>query len=107
MLSEEQVTLLKKAYYEQLPEEIAEVEETAVIRVLKSLIDYGLMDADDVTNSSGPLFLNVRITLLGRQYISELSNAQSGSKSDIIELKPNVSGIGINLKALYRKIQGK
>lgn len=107
MLSEEQITLLKKAHYGQLPKEIAEPDDSTLVKVLKTLLDYGFIDADDESSSSGSLYINVQITLTGRQYVSSLMDKNQKATDEIFELKPNISGMGINLRALYRKLFGK
>ncbi|MFC3033323.1 hypothetical protein ACFOEE_12405 [Pseudoalteromonas fenneropenaei] len=55
--------------------------------------------------STPPTYFNVKITLLGRTWLSDIQS--SDSSLDIVELKPNIMGFGINLNALYRWLKRK
>ncbi len=55
--------------------------------------------------SSLPTYFNTKVTLLGRQWLSE--NQSFNSPEDIVELKPNFMGLGVNLNALYRWLKSK
>ncbi len=38
------------------------------------------------------------------QFLTKLQNAQNAQNEEIFQIKPNVYGVGVNLKALYRKL---
>ncbi|TXR53971.1 hypothetical protein [Reinekea thalattae] len=72
----------------------------------KELYDQNLFDAVVSKHLSGNIgFNDVRINMLGREWL----NAKSGKntialKEDVIELKPNFMGLGVNLNALCRRL---
>lgn len=41
----------------------------------------------------------------GEQYLTEIHNKNAKRKDDIIQLKPSIYGIGIDLKALWRHVE--
>ncbi|MCJ8351378.1 hypothetical protein [Moritella sp.] len=75
------------------------------VRVIKELHDNGLIDAIDCCTKSGLSFLTPQINLNGKEWLSSKKQGVTSSSvvtEDIIDLKPNFMGLGINLNALIR-----
>ncbi len=79
------------------------------LAIFKELLDSGFVKAVDACADDGDCFLEPRITLSGREWVQKqqsVSNKNLG-KEDIVEIKPNFMGIGINLNAAYRRFKRK
>jgi hypothetical protein len=81
------------------------------VEVLKELYDNNLVDAIDCCSKSGFTFLEPKINMRGRQWVNEQvnnsPNKQTSTSEDIIDLKPNFMGLGINFNALFRWFRRK
>lgn len=75
--------------------------------LIKELYDEGLVDAIDDSSFDGLAYMDVKITMYGRQWLENQTFKAVGSEKlqseDIIVLKPNFMGLGLNLNALWRK----
>lgn len=82
------------------------INETSDIDVLilKDLIQSGLVNGADACSDDGDCFLEPRINLSGREFLASFNSQVNSTKSteDIVELKPNFFGFGVNLNALIR-----
>lgn len=75
------------------------------VKVIKELHDKGLINAIDCCTKSGLSFLTPQINLNGKEWLASKKQHQSSSSGvteDIIDLKPNFMGFGVNLNALFR-----
>ena len=79
------------------------------VRVIKKLHDNGLINAIDCCSKSGLTFLEPQINLSGKEWLASKKQQENSSPvgEDIIDIKPNFMGVGINLNALYRWFQHK
>ena len=81
--------------------------------VVEELVNEGLVKAIYASSCDGPCFLDVQITMHGRTWLEGRVKQAAETKSasspdeDILDLKPNVMGIGFNLNALWRKWFGE
>jgi hypothetical protein len=88
------------------------------VEKIDSSSDYDLSIIEDLLNSqyidatvhrplSGSFtYFHVKANLNGREWLSNSVN-QSTPAEDIIELKPNFMGLGVNLNALLRMFKRK
>jgi len=75
------------------------------VRILKELYDIGYVEAADACSDDGLCYLGSRITMLGREWLAaQESTEDKGESEDIVELKPNFFGFGLNLRALFRRL---
>lgn len=75
------------------------------VRILKELYDIGYVEAADACSDDGLCYLGPRITMLGREWLAaQESTEDKGESEDIVELKPNFFGFGLNLRALFRRL---
>jgi hypothetical protein len=101
--------LIETLQYLEVTGEIGTIDEfsTLDVQTVKELVDVGLVEAIDASSLDGPAYLKVRINLLGREWLKQQLNPgnsnQSHSAEDIVEVKPNFMGIGLNLNALWKK----
>jgi len=88
-----------------------------VVAKIDSSSDYDLSTIEDLLNSeyinatpSRPLsedfpYFNVKVNLAGKEWLESkqaISDSSLSTGDDIVDLKPNFMGIGLNLNALYR-----
>lgn len=75
------------------------------VRILKELLDIGYVEAADACSDDGLCYLEPRITMQGREWLAAQGNTEDkGDPEDIVELKPNFFGFGLNLRALFRRL---
>jgi hypothetical protein len=92
---------------------ISTVNETTSqldVRVVKELHDNDLIDAIDCCSKSGLSFLEPKINMNGKEWLASKQHKEINSTAnneDIIDVKPNFMGIGINFNALFRKFRRK
>ncbi|MGR5218768.1 hypothetical protein ACPV4B_00870 [Vibrio parahaemolyticus] len=91
-------------------ERVDELTEEVDVHLVKDLHARGFIDAIDFSNKSGLGFLNPKVNIRGREWLI----SQQGSNQvvdevaeDIIDLKPNFMGFGVNLNAVFRRIKRK
>jgi len=81
------------------------------VEILKELYENNLVDAIDCCSKSGLAFIEPKINMNGRQWVNEQMNhssdKQTSTTEDIIDLKPNFMGFGVNFNALYRRFRRK
>ncbi|MBB1440665.1 hypothetical protein H5202_18725 [Shewanella sp. SG41-4] len=80
------------------------------VRVVKELHDNGLIDAIDCCSKSGLSFLEPKINMNGKEWLASKQQKEINSTTnneDIIDVKPNFMGVGINFNALFRKFRRK
>lgn len=84
---------------------VSESSKDADVRVLKELYNRGHVEAADACGDDGLCYLEPRITMQGREWLEvyESPKAIDGDE-DIVELKPNFFGFGLNLRALLRRV---
>ncbi|MBD5771808.1 hypothetical protein [Marinomonas colpomeniae] len=91
--------------------DIKSINETSDIDVtiLKDLIQSGLVNGANACSDDGYCFLEPRISLSGREWLASFDSQVNSTKSteDIVELKPNFFGLGVNLNALFRCFRRK
>ena len=79
--------------------------------IFKELYEHGLVNAIDCCSKTGLSYLEPRINMSGRQWLIEKTTSKpiqhSVPSEDIIDLKPNFMGLGINLNALFRWFRQK
>jgi len=76
------------------------------VHVVKELHDKDLIGAIDCSSKSGLSFLEPRINMNGKEWLASQKQQKitsSDNNEDIIDVKPNFMGIGINFNALFRK----
>lgn len=89
---------------------VERVDESSDIDVslVKELYDSGLIEAIDACSDDGLEYLDVKPNLSGRQWLADFEAESrplpTTSMEDIVDVKPNFMGVGLNLNALYRKI---
>ena len=92
---------------------ISTVDETTPkldVRVVKELHDNGLIDAIDCCSKSGLSFLEPKINMNGKEWLASKKQQEVISPTnneDIIDVKPNFMGVGINFNALFRRFRRK
>jgi hypothetical protein len=79
------------------------------IVVFKELINSHLVDGINACADDGDCFLDPRINLRGREWLESQKNSsvENQPEEDIVELKPNFMGLGLNLNALFRRLRRK
>jgi hypothetical protein len=84
---------------------VSESSSDVDVRVLKELHDIGYVEAADACSDDGLCYLEPRITMQGRKWlVAQESPEDKGKPEDILELKPNFFGFGLNLRALFRRL---
>ncbi|WP_025562385.1 hypothetical protein [Psychromonas sp. SP041] len=77
------------------------------LSIIEDLLNSQYIDATAHRPLSGSFtYFHVKANLNGREWLSNSVN-QSSPAEDIIELKPNFMGLGINLNALLRMFKRK
>lgn len=74
------------------------------IGTFKEMVNSGLVSGMNACSDLGDCFLEPKITFRGREWL-ESKKSESVVKApqeDIVEIKPNFMGMGLNLNALYR-----
>jgi hypothetical protein len=78
------------------------------VALVKELYDAGLIDAADACSFDGLEFLDVKPNFQGREWLAAFDSDQNCMSvtpvEDIIDVKPNFMGVGLNLNALLRKL---
>lgn len=79
------------------------------VSLVKELDDAGLVDAADACSLDGLEYLDVKPNFSGRHWLTEFDakldlSRRESSAEDIVDVKPNFMGIGLNLNALFRKL---
>lgn len=79
------------------------------VLILKNLIQSGLVNGVNACSDDGDCFLEPRINLSGREWLASLEPQVNPTNptEDIVELKPNFFGLGVNLNALFRWFRRK
>jgi hypothetical protein len=80
------------------------------VRVVKELHDNDLIDAIDCCSKSGLSFLEPKINMNGKEWLASKQQQEITlltSNEDIIDVKPNFMGVGINFNALFRRFRRK
>ena len=104
--------IINTLQYLEVTGEVNQVDSTSHldVSVVKELYDAGLIEAIDVSSLDGPAFIKVRINLRGREWLkNENASGSDGpaqANEDIVDVKPNFMGIGLNLNAAWRKWRG-
>jgi len=100
---------LKALKYLESNSQIERVDESTLnlsVHILKELYEINLVDAIDCCSKSGLVFLEPKINMNGRQWLikqaTETPIEKDTHREDIVDLKPNFMGLGINLNALFR-----
>ena len=89
---------------------VNESTSTLDVRVIKELHDNGLIDVIDSSSKSGLSFLEPKINLKGKEWLASKKKQENNSpatREDIIDVKPNFMGVGINFNALFRRLRRK
>lgn len=78
------------------------------VSLVKELYEGGLVQAIDASTLDGPEYLDVKPNLKGREWLANFE-AEKGCQpaspvDDIVDIKPNFMGIGLNINALFRKL---
>ncbi len=72
--------------------------------IVKQLYDQGLVDATEDKTLGGPALENVSINLAGHEWLeSKLKSTKDSSTEDVVDVKPNFFGLGLNLNAAWKK----
>ncbi len=101
--------IIKTLQYLELNGEVDKVDNSSYldIQVVKELEEAGLVEAINVSNLDETAYLKVRINIRGREWLKEqlISEAPAlkEASDDIVEVKPNFMGIGLNLNAMWKK----
>ena len=80
------------------------------VHVVKELHDNGLIDAIDCCSKSGISFLEPKINMNGKEWLASKKQKEitaKASNEDVIDVKPNFMGVGINLNAVFRRFRRK
>lgn len=72
--------ILAKAAAKQLPDSIDDSSDYSV-EVIKELFEAGYIEAIDASSMDGPAFLKPRITLAGREYLTELEEKEKANSA--------------------------
>ncbi|KXO10077.1 hypothetical protein AKG98_861 [Moritella sp. JT01] len=84
-------------------ESINESSEIDIV-TFKEMINHKLVSGMNACSDIGDCFLEPRITFRGREWLEskKVELVSKEPQEDVVELKPNFMGIGLNLNALYR-----
>ncbi|GGP62983.1 hypothetical protein [Shewanella saliphila] len=100
--------------YLERNDNLSSIDESSTeirVEIFKELYENGLVNAIDCCSKTGLSYLEPRINMSGRQWLIEQTTSKtiqhSVSSEDIIDLKPNFMGLGINFNALFRRFRRK
>jgi exoribonuclease II len=84
---------------------ISQIDETSEIDVsiVKQLFERGLIDAIDMSDLEGNCYADPRININGAEWLESKITSTTSSTEDIVDVKPNFFGIGLNLNAAWKK----
>jgi|SRR5690554_4939475 len=106
----EHAALLRNIIDKRVIERVNESSDIDV-SLIKELHDSGLIEAIDACSFDGLEYLEVKPNLNGRQWLTdfeaELKPNPITPAEDVIDVKPNFMGVGLNLNALFRKLFNK
>jgi len=89
-------------------ENIDESTPNIDVTIIKQLYDHQLIDVIDCSSKSGLSFLEPRINLNGYEWLQAQKNTNKlGDNEDIVDVKPNFMGVGLNVNALFRRIRNR
>ncbi len=81
------------------------------VSLVKELYDAGLVEAAEACSFDGLEYLDVKPNLSGRKWLADFEAEQNYKSTtpveDVIDVKPNFMGVGLNLNALFRKFFSK
>ena len=72
--------------------------------IVQQLYNQGLIDADEDKTYGGPALDNPKVNLAGLEWLeSKLAPQTTSPTEDIVDIKPNFFGLGLNLNAAWKK----
>jgi hypothetical protein len=87
--------------------DVARIDKSSEINYLiaRQLFDQGLIDADEDKSYGGPALDNPKVNLAGLEWLESKRGTSSATptEEDIVDVKPNFMGIGLNLNAAWKK----
>lgn len=102
---DEHASLLRYLISNPNVSKVSESSKDADVRIIKELYDRGHVEAADACSDDGLCYLEPRITMQGREWLAVYENPEcTDGAEDIVELKPNFLGLGLNLRALFRRV---
>ena len=73
------------------------------VSIVKQLFKRGLIDAIDMSDLEGDCYVDPRINLDGQEWLESKISSMASPSEDVIDIKPNFFGIGLNLNAALKK----
>jgi len=91
-------------------EKIDNLTEELDVHLVKELYDRGFIDGVYINNKSTLGFIEPKVNIIGKEWLAAQESSNQvlrEPKEDMIDLKPNFMGVGVNFNAVFRRVSRK